>query len=132
MTESDALDLQPTPISTDPVLVNRCVEAGFDCAQACTACADACLREPTVAELASCVRAALDCADLCDATARLLSRRIGQHRNLVRAFLDTCVAACASCAEECSRHAEDYEQCRACAEACRACEQACLALLDVL
>jgi hypothetical protein len=132
MTEREALVVQTTLIDVDPGLVVACIEACIECAQACTACADACLSEPAVAELAECVRANLECADMCDSTGRLLSRRTGQHTNLVRAFLDTCAGICRTCAEACERHAGSSEDCRRCAEACRACERACEALVDGL
>ena len=38
--------------------------AAFDCAQTCTACANACLGEPDVADLVRCIRLNLHCADL--------------------------------------------------------------------
>ena len=65
----------------------------MDCGQTCTACADACLSEDMVAELAKCIRTNLDCADLCDITARVLSRHTGYDANLTRASL----TACAQC-----------------------------------
>ena len=49
------------------------IEACFERAQACTACADACLSEDMVAELTKCIRTCTDCADLCDTTGRVLS-----------------------------------------------------------
>jgi uncharacterized protein DUF326 len=127
-------------LSTHPAAGNNghnerliaCIEACFDCAQACTACADACLNEKDVAELTTCIRADLDCADMCEATGRLLSRYAGQDTNLVRAFLDTCAAACRTCGAECDRHAETHEHCRLCAMACHRCEQACEKLVAVL
>jgi hypothetical protein len=132
MTEPETLVDRTNLIDVDPELVIACIEACFACAQACTACADACLSEPGVAELAECVRKNLECADMCDSTGRLLSRRTGQHTNLVRAFLDTCAGTCRACAEECEQHARSYEDCQRCAEACRACERACEALVDAL
>ncbi len=132
MTKPETLDVELALRSIDPELVTRCVDTCLDCGQACMTCADACLEDPAVADLATCIRANLDCADICDATARLLTRRSGQHANLVRAFLDTCTTTCATCAEECTRFAASSESCRDCAEACRRCEQVCQELLDRL
>jgi hypothetical protein len=132
MTERESLAVPANLIDVDPDLILTCREACFACAESCGACADACLSGTDAAELAECVRANLECADLCDSTGRLLSRRTGQHTNLVRAFLDTCAASCRACAEECDRHARSHEHCRLCAEACRACEEACAALAEAL
>ena len=49
-----------------------CIAACFECAQTCTACADACLSEDMVAELTKCIRTNLDCADICESTGRAL------------------------------------------------------------
>jgi hypothetical protein len=132
MTERETLAVQTSLSEVDPALVVACTEACFACAQACTACADACLSGPAVAELVECVRANLECADMCDSTGRLLSRRTGQHTNLLRAFLDTCAGSCRTAAEECEPHSGSYEHCQRCAEACRACERACEALVAAL
>jgi hypothetical protein len=58
---------------------------------ACAACADACLSEESVADLASCVRTDLDCADVCAVTARVLSRHTGYDAMVSRALLEACV-----------------------------------------
>lgn len=115
----------------DIALLAAAAEAAFDCAQACTACANACLGELQVKELVRCIRLNLHCADICTMTGRLLSRQ--EHPDLTRAALETCVLACRLCAEECERHAaSDMEHCRICAEACRRCEDACKRLLAAL
>lgn len=103
----------------------RAIDHTLECAQACTACADACLREPDIAELATCIRLNLDCADLCETTARVLSRHTGFDANLAMATLEASAQACRSCGDECARYADEHEQCRVCADACRRCEQAC-------
>lgn len=102
---------------------------GLACAQACIACADACLGEEMVAELRRCITVDLGCADLCEATGAILSRQTSYDAGLSRAALEACREACRICADECERHAEMHEHCRICAEACRRCEQACAALL---
>jgi Domain of Unknown Function (DUF326) len=113
----------------DVALLAEAAEAAFDCAQTCTACANACLGEPMVQDLVRCIRLNLHCADLCDTTGRLISRQ--ENPELARAILQACVLVCRLCAEECSRHAS-MEHCRVCAEACRRCEQVCQRLLAAL
>ncbi|MEJ1202720.1 MULTISPECIES: hypothetical protein [unclassified Streptomyces] len=59
-----------TPLVGDDQAVDReamarCIEERFACVQACTACADACLSEGMVGDLAKCIRAGMDCADPC-------------------------------------------------------------------
>jgi len=103
--------------------------AAFDCAQTCTACANACLGEPHVQDLVRCIRLNLHCADLCDTTGRLISRQ--ENPQLARAVLEACALVCRLCAEECDGHAS-MEHCRICAEACRRCEQACQKVLAAL
>lgn len=73
--------------------VQECVEARFECAHACTACAGACLSDDMVAELTECIRSNLDCADICDVTGRVLSRHTGYEANLTRAVLEACATA---------------------------------------
>ena len=120
----------PAPIpGVEPELLADTVLAAFDCAQTCTACANACLGEPNVADLVRCIRLNLHCADLCDTTGRLISRQ--EHPDLARAILQACVLACRLCAEECGRHSS-MEHCRVCAEVCRTCEQSCQRLLSAL
>jgi hypothetical protein len=112
-------------------LLAEAAHAAFDCAQTCTACANACLGEPQVQDLVRCIRLNLHCADLCDTTGRLISRQ--EDPELARAILQACALACRLCAEECERHAkEGVQHCRVCAEACRTCEQACGRLIAAL
>lgn len=133
MAAREMISSHPTqPRDLDPDRLQECIEACFACAQTCTSCADACLTEDDVAELTDCIRANLDCADMCEATGRLLSRYAGQPTNLVKAFLDTCAAACRTCAEECEKHASRHEHCAICARACRRCEEACRDLAGAL
>ena len=108
------------------------IEACFDCAQTCTACADACLGEDMVAELRHCVRTDLDCAAVCLATGQVLSRRTGHATEVLRGLLETCIALCRACGDECREHASMHEHCRVCADACDRCATACEALLATL
>lgn len=116
----------------DTALLAEGIDACFDCAQTCSACADACLAEEMVAELRKCIRTNLDCADVCQAAGRVLSRHTGYDAGLTRAVLEACRTACRACGDECSQHASMHEHCRVCADACRRCEKACDALLAAL
>jgi hypothetical protein len=126
------LETYPKSINLDRNNLATAIDALIACSQACTACADACLSEDTVAELTTCIRTDLDCADVCAATARVLSRHTGYDANITRALLEACATACRSCGDECARHADMHEHCRICAEACRACERACRDLLAAM
>ncbi|WP_225997007.1 four-helix bundle copper-binding protein [Myceligenerans pegani] len=119
------VETYPKSINLDRTQLAGVVDRIIECAQACTACADACLSEDTVAELTKCIRTNLDCADICETTARVLSRHTGYDANISRSLLDACITACQTCGDECERHAGTHEHCRVCAEACRSCESAC-------
>jgi hypothetical protein len=110
--------------------LTHAIEAAFDCAQACTACADACLGEADVAELTQCIRFNLDCADLCAAAGAVASRRTGSNESVMKRLLETCAEACRLCGGECERHAGRMEHCRVCADACGACERLCREAAD--
>lgn len=122
--------LEATDLDRD--LLARTIDALTQCAQTCTACADACLDEQMVADLRQCIHANLDCADICATTARVLSRHAGYNPDVTRAQLQACIQACRSCADACEQHAGHHEHCRLCAEVCRACEQACTEFLAAI
>ena len=103
----------------------RCIEDCYDCAQVCTACADACLAEDMAKDLSQCIRLNLDCADVCETAGAVASRRTGSNDAVVRRLIETCAEACRLCGDECERHATEHQHCRICAEACRECETAC-------
>jgi hypothetical protein len=126
------LETYPKSINLDLATLANTIDTLIACSEACTACADACLSEDTVAELTKCIRTDLDCADICATTARVLSRHTGYDANISRTLLEACAMACASCAEECGRHATMHEHCRICADACRTCEQTCRQLLATM
>lgn len=126
------LETHPRPYTVDRAQLAATIDAVADCAEACTACADACLGEDMVADLTRCIRIDLDCADICAATARVLSRHTGYDAVLARNVVETCVVACRSCGDECARHASLHEHCRICAAACRTCEAACRDLLTIM
>ena len=90
----------------------RCIDACYDCAQTCTACADANLGEKSVSDLILCIRLNLDCADLCVATGAIASRRTGNNQAVLRHVIESCAEACRVCGEECARHAKMHEHCR--------------------
>ncbi|WKN46668.1 four-helix bundle copper-binding protein [Nocardioides sp. Arc9.136] len=130
MAHTKMLEAYPKDLGNiDKEKLAECIAASFECAQICTACADACLSEDMVAELTKCIRTDLDCADICVATGNALSRHTGYDANVARAFLEACATACKACGDECESHADMHEHCRICAEACRRCEQACRDLL---
>jgi hypothetical protein len=109
-----------------------CIEACYDCAQVCTVCADACLGEPTVADLVACIGLDLNCADICATTGQVVSRATASNPDLTRRMIDTCAEACRLCAEACARHAGQHEHCRICAETCGRCEVACRAAASAI
>jgi hypothetical protein len=118
-----------TASTVDAGLLAAAIEALSDCAQACTADADADLREDDAGSMVTCIRLCLDCTDLCTATVGVLSRRTAYHEAVTGPLLEACAATCARCAEECERHADTHPHCEVCARACRRCEQACRNLL---
>jgi hypothetical protein len=132
MRTTDMLRTYPATLHLDRDRLAHAIESLAECAQACTACADACLSEEMVADLRTCIRRNLDCADSCGATARILSRHTGYDPTTTRAHLEACIAACRACGDECAQHADMHEHCRVCAEACRACERACQDLLAAM
>lgn len=110
----------------------RAIDLCYECAQACTACADACLQEDDVSDLLKVIRLSLDCADICETTGRVLSRHTGYEANLTRAMLEACAQACRSCGDECRQHARTHDQCRICADVCQRCERECQDLLTAM
>jgi len=130
MTHAQAmLETHPQAADVDTAKLLACIDACYDCAQSCTACADACLGEEDVAMVVRCIRLCQDCADVCVTTGRVLTRQTAFDVGLARAVADACAQACRTCADECERHAGHHEHCRVCAEACRRCERACAELL---
>ncbi len=130
MSTTAMIKSHPNPTDgLDEEKLAEAIDAALACSQTCTACADACLAEDTVADLRDCIRTDLDCADICATTVAVLSRRTGSNLAVLKAQLEACVTACAACAEDCESHADMHAHCRICAEACRRCEKACAALL---
>ena len=123
----------PSRPSVDANALVECVGACFDCAQACTADADADLAEPQVQMMIRCIRLCRDCADVCVATGNMLSRQTAFDPATARALLQTCALECKVCGDECQQHAQQgFAHCQTCLEACRRCEQACNIVLSLL
>ena len=122
------LDIYRTS-TVDASVLAVTIEAMNDCAQACTADADADLGDSELANMIACVRLCLDCADVCTATARVVSRQTAHEPAVLRPLLEACAAICARCGDECEKHADMHPHCRICQDACRRCEQACRHLL---
>lgn len=125
MTHTTMLKTHPGDLGVDESLLADTLASLADCAQVCTACADACLAEEGVADLVRCIRTDLDCADVCTATLAVASRQTQRDHELVRALLEACATACDICSSECGKHAEMHEHCRVCSEVCRRCSLAC-------
>jgi hypothetical protein len=127
------VQVNPSKPSVDANALVECIQACFDCTQACTADADADLAEPQVQTMIRCMRLCLDCADQCVATGRILSRQTAFDPATARAALQACVQICQVCGDECQHHAQHgFAHCRTCMEACRRCEQACTTILALL
>ncbi len=132
MSTADMLDTHPDTARVDRAALARAIDATSECSRICTACADACLAEPDVAQMARCIRDDVDCADVCDTTSRVMTRQTAGDPALARAVLEACFQACDSCAASCNEHRDMHEHCRICADACEACGQACRAALHPL
>jgi len=96
-----------------------CIDACNDCAVACAHCAQECLSEQEIAQLARCIKLDLDCAAICRAASAAMARG-SEHATQICAV---CAEACDACADECMAHA--MEHCRECAAACRRCALEC-------
>jgi hypothetical protein len=125
------LDSYPRTATVDAGALAATIEALNDCAEACTADADADLSERELVALVKCIRLCQDCADVCTATRNVISRQTGYDSGVMSPLLEACVRICKSCGDECEQHAQTHAHCRVCLEACRVCEQACRELLAV-
>ena len=128
----EMLDTHPRASDVDAARLAEAIDAIADCAQTCTACADACLGEGQLDMLRRCIRFNLDCADACTTAVRVLSRRTEADAAVVRAVVEACAAACVVCGDECEQHAEMHEHCKICAESCRRCAAACDDVREIL
>jgi hypothetical protein len=96
-----------------------CIEACVRCAQECEHCADACLGEDNVREMAECIRLDKDCAEICWSAAGFMSR--GSH--FIHEVCRVCADICDACGAECRKH--EMNHCQRCADACEACAEEC-------
>ena len=127
-----ALGSSPGALKVDATILAATLDTLHDCAQTCTADADADLREQHVANLVKCIRLCLDCADVCAATATVITRQTEFDSNAIAPLLGACATMCRISGDECERHAHLHEHCRLCAEDCRRCERACRELLAAI
>jgi hypothetical protein len=132
------LAVHPTAPETAPehrLARGVCIDACFDCAQACRSGADAWLDEQGAANIRTCQRAQENCADMCLAAVSILPRLGSPGTDSGKAFMgaliQACMSACRACQEQCEPHLA-FPHCRLCREACARCEQACADLLDSL
>jgi hypothetical protein len=102
-----------------------CIQESLAYAEACEACADACLAAPDTAHLTRCASAAQVAAELAVMNVRVLSRHTGFDAEVARATLKACEAACRNAFLRGRKHGLEYGHCRICAEACRRCGGAC-------
>jgi len=122
----------PSKSSLDLNVRVEAIRACFDCAQACTADADADLSEERVRDMDRCIRLCLDCADVCLATGKILSRQTAFDFAAL-AIVQACALTCKACGDECQHHAQQgIIHCQTCMEACRRCERACNAISSSL
>ena len=128
MTVSDMI--RAHPVSSVRQGIADCISACFDCTKVCTICADACLAEPTVANLVECITMNQNCATICLATGMVLARQSALEPMVARKQVLSCLEACQACAMECERHGGQMEHCAICAAVCRRCEACCRNLLD--
>ena len=117
------------PISSVREGIAETIAACYDCAEVCTICADACLAEPTVANLVKCIGLNQNCASICLATGAVLARQSALEPDVTRKQLEACLDVCEACALECEHHGGNMEHCAVCAAMCRKCADACRNLL---
>jgi Domain of Unknown Function (DUF326) len=123
------LDSYPRAATVDAGALASTIEALSDCAEACTADADADLSEHELRDLVKCIRLCEDCADVCTAARNIISRQTDYDSGVTSPLMEACIRVCKSCSDECEQHAQRHAHCRVCLEACRRCEQACRELL---
>ncbi|WP_216843791.1 hypothetical protein [Phytoactinopolyspora alkaliphila] len=128
------LDTYPAEMNLDRGKLARAIDALGACAQACTACADACLSEGAEAlpMLTRCIRDNLDCADICAATAAVLSRQTAYDARVSHAQVKAAAQVTKTCADSCGEHRDAHDHCRVCEEACRETERILIELLPDL
>lgn len=127
------LETHPEPAGSNGEQARACIAACAEATQVATICADACLSEPNVEQLATCIRLCLDCADVSHVTGLLMTRPSHRDEPALHAQLQACIEICRACAAECDAHARmGMEHCGICAEACRECGKACETMMAAL
>ncbi|SEE93138.1 hypothetical protein SAMN05216489_09005 [Streptomyces sp. 3213] len=122
-----------TAMTTQQELV-RFLEDRFACAQACTACARACVlrvgrTDPDATDHEALLRQkALWCAEVCDATCRMLAEQNLQDEPTLRLQAKWCLLVCL----ECAQLFDERPGAEADARACRDCARACTEFLATL
>ncbi|MEO6096477.1 MAG: four-helix bundle copper-binding protein [Fibrobacteria bacterium] len=112
-------------ISENAGSMKSTIAAVTECAQACRACASACLGEKNIDMLRECIRLDLDCAGVCDLAADFMLRGSPFHGQVC----EVCADICDACAAECGKH-KRMKHCQECAEACRRCAEACRSMAE--
>jgi hypothetical protein len=120
----------PVDPSSDHSKAIECITAAYSSAEACNACADACLGEDDPALKFNAFARVWIVRTSAWRTAKIVSRMTATNKELVGAQLRACQTACDICAAESGKHGEHMEHCRICAEACTRCARACEALLN--
>jgi len=113
--------MQKPPLSQQQ---QDCLNACFQCAKICEACADDMIGMEGHGHddlMAQCIRLCRDCADMCFLTAQFVSRNSPRSESLAQ----LCAEICDQCAEVCERHAPHHALCGPCAEECRRCADIC-------
>lgn len=114
---------QPDGVGDGPL--PHAIAEAITCSAICTGCADACLSEDNVADLARCIRLDLDCADVSTAMASQAMREPQGTSERFVTLLQLCADTCDACAAECEKHQDRHEHCAICARSCRKCADAC-------
>src|SRR5919112_96089 len=98
------IETNPSGPAVDAEALVECIEACYDCAQAC-------LGDRDIQMLIRYIRLDHDCADMCDATGKILARQTAFDAEIAKATLQACAQACRLCGEECEQHAQHHEHC---------------------
>ena len=107
------------------------IDALTRCTHVCTACAEACLGEPSrLFRLRRFIRTHLDCAEVCAATVQVLTRKAETSPDLIHAQVRACILSCVLCADECRHHETVDKLFRTCADICSHCRERCNRLLQ--
>jgi hypothetical protein len=107
--------------AVDHAALALAIDAMHDVVTATTACADACLSDPT--DKADCVRSCADAADVAGTLARVLSRT-GPTVEGSQALVGATAKVLSECSSVCAEHGDHDKHCRICAEVCSRGQQA--------